>query len=700
MTPQQSGQQQQQQQLMVDTTCGSLLRELQHIWDEVGESDSDRDKMLLQLEQECLEVYRRKVDHASHGRAQLHQELANAEAEFAALFSALGESPVSLRDKHRGTLKEQLAIIRPQLEALRHKKEDRAKQVLDVKRQIAHIRGEIAATQASEFYPSGGDQDLSLRKLEEYSAQLQTLQWERSERLHRVLEYVNVVHELCAVLGMDLLQTLADVHPSLVDSSTTGQTKSISNVTLDRLAQTIRSLQEEKRVRLRKLQDFGACLLELWNLMDTPVEEQHLFQHVTCHIAATEDEITVPGALSSETIAQAEIEVARLDTLKASRMKELVVKRRMELEDICRCAHVEPDASTTEEKLIAMVDLGMVDPAVLLSQMEEQISQAKQEASARKDILEKMEKWMSACEEEGWLEDYNKDENRFASKGAHLNLKRAERARAAINKLPAMVEMLISKTKAWEDDRGIPFMFDGVRLLSMLDEYNYLRQEKDEEKRRLRDQKKIQEQLITEQETLFGSKPSPGKTTLSSKKANGGSRPSVGGAGSQPNRRLSMGNALMQPVTPELSRTNGVATYSRLGAASTVGRDTKRERPRPAAPLNYVALNKDDTTGLPSAGVRNTTAGVCGQHQAVQALALRQPLSPVVLSATPLQNYVDDSGNRIPSSVQVSKAASIGKSSMAAGTSPTSPPMQDLENTTPMLQVEYSFEERRANLSP
>jgi protein regulator of cytokinesis 1 len=75
-----------------------------------------------------------------------------------------------------------LAIIRPQLEALRHKKEDRAKQVLEVKRQIAHIRGEIAATQASEFYPSGGDQDLSLRKLEEYSAQLQTLQWERVSR--------------------------------------------------------------------------------------------------------------------------------------------------------------------------------------------------------------------------------------------------------------------------------------------------------------------------------------------------------------------------------------------------------------------------------------------------------------------------------------------------------------------------------------
>lgn len=30
------------------------------------------------------------------------------------------------------------------------------------------------------------------------------------------------------------------------------------------------------------------------------------------------------------------------------------------------------------------------------------------------------------------------DENRFASKGAHLNLKRAEKARAAIAKLPGI----------------------------------------------------------------------------------------------------------------------------------------------------------------------------------------------------------------------------------------------------------------------
>jgi hypothetical protein len=53
------------------------------------------------------------------------------------------------------------------------------KQFLEVKRQIANISGEIAETQATDFYASGGDQDLTLRRLEEYNAQLQKLQRER-----------------------------------------------------------------------------------------------------------------------------------------------------------------------------------------------------------------------------------------------------------------------------------------------------------------------------------------------------------------------------------------------------------------------------------------------------------------------------------------------------------------------------------------
>lgn len=287
---------------------------------------------------------------------------------------------------------------------------------------------------------------------------------------------------------------------------------------------------------------------------------------------------------------QAQIEVERLDVLKKSKTKELVLKKRLELEEVCKSGHLEPDANTTADKLIAVINSGMVDLSDLLANLDEEIVRAKEEVASRKDIMILLEKWMSACEEEGWLEDYSKDENRFASKGAHLNLKRAEKARAAISKLPVMVESLLQRTKSWENERGLPFMFDGVRLLSMLNEYKNLREEKEEEKRRLRDHKKVQEQLLTEKETLFGSKPSPAKST---KKPDRGPRMSnIGANGHTPaSRRLSLGSALMQPATPDWSR-NGPA-ISWMASSGNGKADLKRDRVRPAAPPNFVAIDKE-----------------------------------------------------------------------------------------------------------
>ena len=50
----------------------------------------------------------------------------------------------------------------------------------------------------------------------------------------------------------------------------------------------------------------------------------------------------------------------------------------------------------------------------------------------------------------------------------------------------AIVDTLVAKTRAWEQEHGMPFTYDGVPLLAMLDEYKVLRQEKEEEKRRMR----------------------------------------------------------------------------------------------------------------------------------------------------------------------------------------------------------------------
>lgn len=50
----------------------------------------------------------------------------------------------------------------------------------------------------------------------------------------------------------------------------------------------------------------------------------------------------------------------------------------------------------------------------------------------------------------------------------------------------ALVETLVAKTRAWEESRGLSFMYDGVPLLAMLDEYVMLREEREEDKKRMK----------------------------------------------------------------------------------------------------------------------------------------------------------------------------------------------------------------------
>lgn len=558
-----------------DTTCGTLLQQLQQIWDEVGESDDERDKMLLQIDQECLDVYKRKVDQAAKSRAHLLQALADAKIELSSLVLALEEKNVVVPDKSTGTIKEQLAAIAPTLEQLWELKDERKKEFADVQSHIQKICGEIAGnlklTEQAEP-PTVNEDDLSLKKLDEFHSQLQELQKEKSDRLHKVLDFVSTVHDLCSVLGMDFFSVIIEVHPSLNDSIGV-QSKSISNETLSKLAKTVVDLKEDKMKRLQKLQELAGQLFDLWNLMDTSSEERSLFDHVTCNISATVDEVTIPGALALDLIEQAEVEVERLDHLKASKMKEIAFKRQGELEQIFAHAHIETDPEAARGKIMALIESGSIEPSELVADLDDQIIKAKEEAGSRKEILDKVEKWMSACEEESWLEDYNRDENRYSSsRGAHLNLKRAEKARVLVNKIPALVDTLVAKTRAWEEDRQMSFVYDGVPLLAMLDEYAMLRQDREEEKLRMRDKKKFHEQITTEQE-VFGSRPSPSRP-LGPKKVVGPR--ANGGSNGTPNRRLSL--------SAHQGSNNGTRSINK----------GRRESTGQVAHTNHVAISKED----------------------------------------------------------------------------------------------------------
>lgn len=55
---------------------------------------------------------------------------------------------------------------------------------------------------------------------------------------------------------------------------------------------------------------------------------------------------------------QVEAEVSRLEDLKSSKMKELVLKKRSELEEICRKTHMVADADSAMEYVIEAIESG------------------------------------------------------------------------------------------------------------------------------------------------------------------------------------------------------------------------------------------------------------------------------------------------------------------------------------------------------
>ncbi|GFQ03162.1 65-kda microtubule-associated protein 6 [Phtheirospermum japonicum] len=554
--------------------------------------------MLSELERECLKLYQKKVDEAANAKARLHQSIAAKEAEIATLMATLGEINVNSLvqfDKKAKSLKGQLAAVTPLVDDLKLKKAERMKQFADIKSQIDKISGEISGCGQINVNASSLDEeqeqeqeDLSLRKLMEYQSNLRSLQKDKSERLQKILDYVNEVHTLSNVLNLDFGKTVSDVHPSLHGSSMEHVTN-IGDGTLEGLEQAILRLKTERKFRFQKLKDVVGSLYELWNLMDVPKEETVCFLKYTSVLGLSESEIVQPGALSMEAIEQVSAEVERLTKLKTSRLKEIVMKKRSELEDLCCKSHIQPDSSTTADKTNALIDSGLVDPCELLANIESQIYKVKDEALSRKDIMDKIERWLSACDEEKWLEDYGQDENRYsAGRGAHINLKRAERARITVHKIPVIVDNLIKQTLAWENDKHKLFLYDGVRLVSILEDYKKARQHKEEEKKRARDQKKLQDMMLAEKESIYGSKPSPRRSS-SFRKPSGYRASSLTSNNNNSNPSTPRHQQhLLTPRSYSYSGQNGY--FSRLSTG----------------PLNFVAIPKEDTI--------STFSSVCGSE--------------------------------------------------------------------------------------
>ncbi|CAD6202828.1 unnamed protein product [Miscanthus lutarioriparius] len=320
-----------------------------------------------------------------------------------------------------------------------------------------------------------------------------------------------------------------EVHPSLHGANSENSTN-ISDRTLEGLTQTILKLKAEKKTRVLKLQETVEKLHKLWNLMESTEQERINFSEVAAVLGSTEEEINSPGILLKR-------KSKRLTIQKASRMKELVLKKRF--------------SGSCE----------------LLSSIEVQITKANEESLTRKDI---MGEWINGYQlvmKRLGLRNITKDDNRYsAGRGAHLNLKRAEKARITVQKIPRILNLHVK-----------------VRLVAILEEQKLRRAQREEDKRRYRDQKKLQSLLLKEKELIFGSKPSPKKTSSFNRRTSN-HHPNSNGAG------------FMTPVPRRVSA--GSATPELLTPRSYSGRYNyyfKENRRLTTAPLNFSVGSKEDS---------------------------------------------------------------------------------------------------------
>ena len=112
-------------------------------------------------------------------------------------------------------MREQLGAIQPHLDELRQKQEERMRQFSDVKAHISKITTEILGNNLNDAvneYSPAAEEDLSLKRLDEYTSQLQALQKEKV-RTHIYFKFsFSQLDYVKSILLLNLPLTIFMVH--------------------------------------------------------------------------------------------------------------------------------------------------------------------------------------------------------------------------------------------------------------------------------------------------------------------------------------------------------------------------------------------------------------------------------------------------------------------------------------------------------
>jgi chromosome segregation ATPase len=156
----------------------AVLRELGEAWDEVEEAEEDRRAALRALEEDCLALYAAKVAQVRHHAACLRAEVDAARAELDALHAAIDDPRNAVRNSgSRRSLREELRVITSELEDMRRRRDERRRELKEVKGLIDWLQQEMRPTERPRV--DADDDDLTMKRLQDLRAHLRHLQSEK-----------------------------------------------------------------------------------------------------------------------------------------------------------------------------------------------------------------------------------------------------------------------------------------------------------------------------------------------------------------------------------------------------------------------------------------------------------------------------------------------------------------------------------------
>ena len=373
--------------------------QLEALWVEIGDDAADGKRALASALFECLEA----ALHAEHQRrAEIVRAIASETAEIDAQRLRLGEPPAPPHEEAATlNLKQQLLAAERERGGLHLRCEERARVADGLRARLAAVEAELGMSPLpleEGFQPHAVDALRHALSIAEAVLEQRTLS--RAKARHRVLLQ---------------LRQLGEAEPAAGSPESCGGLREADLAALAEREADLARLIVSREDELASLRAEAAVLQAEAEL--SPLEL------TSSRLALAEPPPGTAARLGPDVLARVRAEAARLHELWRASLGAVVARRQQQLAEAMLRARLPPPAPLAD---------GATDESTLRL-LDELLEAARRAEKQRAPVLRLISRLEDARADRAWLQEFESDASRFYSRGAHINLQRADAARRGEN---------------------------------------------------------------------------------------------------------------------------------------------------------------------------------------------------------------------------------------------------------------------------